>query len=119
MGIFSFSGGEMGKFPTHPQYNILKKHVERSIQDIFLSSLREKTDDLVYVFDNQEQIDLFVSRMLKYWEKLEKYETCMEIKDLSEPLKSKWENRGVINPGEASIKIKDIFKSTLNNDRSL
>lgn len=119
MGIFSFSGGEMGKFPTHPQYNILKKHVERSIQDIFLSSLREKTDDLVYVFDNQEQIDLFVSRMLKYWEKLEKYETCMEIKDLSEPLKSKWENRGVINPGEASIKIKDIFKSTLNNGRSL
>ena len=119
MGIFSFNGGEMRGFPTHPQYNILKKHVERSIQDIFLSSLREKTDDLIYVFETQEQIDSFISRMLKYWEKLESYETCMEIKNLSEPLKDKWENRGAVNPGEASIKIKDIFKSTLNNGGSL
>ena len=119
MGIFSLNMGGMSGFPTHPQYDILKKHIERSIQDIFLSSLKEKSDDLIYVFDNHEQIDSFISRMLKYWENLEKYETCMEIKDLSKPLKRKWENRAAIDPGEASVKIKDIFKSTLNNDRSL
>jgi len=119
MRMISFNGREMRGFPTHPQYDILKKHIERSIQDIFLSSLREKTNDLVYIFDNSDQIDSFVSRMLKYWEKLEKYETCMEIKNLSIQLRTKWENRGAIDPGEASIKIKDIFKSTLNNDGSL
>ena len=117
--MLSFNNPGMSGFPTHPQYNILKKHVERSIQDIFLNSLRDRSDDLVYVFDDCDQIDSFIGRMLKYWEGSENYETCMEIKKLSNPLKKKWKNRGVIEPGEASIRIKDIFKSTLNNGGSL
>jgi hypothetical protein len=117
--MISLNGSGMSGFPTHPQHSILKKHIERCIQDIFLNSLRERADDLVYVFDNDEQIDLFINRMLKYWEGVEKYETCMEIKNLSSPLRDKWRTRGVIDPGEASIKIKDIFKSTLNNGGSL
>ena len=116
--MISFNGG-FGGFPTHPQYGILKKHIERSIQDIFLNSLRDRMDDLVYVFDNTEQIDSFIERMLKYWEGTENYETCMEIKNLSEPLKTKWKGKGVLEPGEASIKIKDIFKSTQNNEGPL
>jgi hypothetical protein len=116
MGMISFNGQGIGGFPTHPQYEILKKHVERSIHDIFLNSLRDRMSDLVYVFDNPDQIDSFINRMLKYWERVENYETCLEIKNLSEPLKVKWENRGIIDPGEASIKIKDIFKSIQNND---
>jgi hypothetical protein len=115
MGMISFNGFGSGS-PTHPQYDVLKKHVERSIQDIFLNSLRDRMGDLVYVFDNTEQIDSFIERMLKYWERVENYETCLEIKNLSEPLKNKWKNRGTIDPGEASIKIKDIFKSTQDND---
>ena len=43
----------------------------------------------------------------------------MEIKNLSEPLKTKWKGKGVLEPGEASIKIKDIFKSTQNNEGPL
>jgi hypothetical protein len=117
--MISLNGSGMSGLPTHPQHSILKKHIERCIQDIFLNSLRERSDDLVYVFDNDEQIDLFINRMLKYWEGVEKYETCMEIKNLSSPLRDKWRTRGVIDPGEASIKIKDIFKSTLNNGGSL
>jgi hypothetical protein len=119
MGIISFNGGGMTGFPKHPQYDILKKHIERSIQDIFLNSLRDKMEDLVYVFDSQDQIDSFIKRMLKYWEGIENYETCMEIKNLVIPLKNKWENRGMLEPREASVKIKDIFKSTLNNNGSL
>ena len=114
--MISFNGRGIDGFPTHSQHEILKKHVERSIQDIFLNSLRDRMNDLVYVFDNPDQIDSFIGRMLNYWERVENYETCLEIKNLSVPLKTKWENRGTIDPGEASIRIKDIFKSTQNND---
>jgi hypothetical protein len=117
--MINFSAPGMSGFPTHPQYDILKKHVERSIQDIFFSSLKERSDDLIYIFDNVEQINAFINRMLKYWESIESYEICMEIKKLAEILRIKWLNRGPIEPGESSIKIKDIFKSSLSNGRSL
>jgi hypothetical protein len=52
--MISLNGSGMSGFPTHPQHGILKKHIERCIQDIFLTSLRERADDLIYVFDNDE-----------------------------------------------------------------
>ncbi len=94
---------------NHPQYSILKKHIERSVQDMFLSSLRRKSKDLVYVFTSEEQIDGFIKRMLDYWGKLEKYEICKEILDLSKEFKEEWKTRDSENPETGFIKIKDVF----------
>ncbi len=94
---------------NHPQYAILKKNIERSVQDMFLASLRRKSKDLVYVFGSEEQIDVFVKRMLDYWGKLEKYEICKEILDLSKAFKEQWKARDVENPETGFIKIKDVF----------
>jgi hypothetical protein len=105
---YFFSGGY--KEPEkHPQYNILKKHIERAIQDIFLDSLREQTIDFLYIFDSENQIDSFVKRTLSYWEDLEKYEICKEVLDLSQKLKEKWRDRDKLDPSEGVIRIKDIF----------
>ena len=100
----------------HPQYSILKRHIERSVQDLFLISLRNQNDDIFYVFETVEQIDAFLGRMLKYWEKYEKYETCQEIVKLGNELKDKWINResNPETPGE--IRIKDIFRATFDDE---
>lgn len=100
----------------HPQYSILKRHIERSVQDLFLISLRNQNDYIFYVFENSEQIDEFIGRMLKYWEKQEKYETCQEIVKLGHELKAKWYTREP-NPGTpGEIRIKDIFRSTFDDE---
>jgi hypothetical protein len=36
-GGFIFMGGQ--EPPKHPQHKILKKHIERSVQDLFLEDL--------------------------------------------------------------------------------
>lgn len=94
---------------NHPQYKLLKTHIERAVQDMFLFSLRKKSNDLVYVFGSEEQIDGFVKRILDYWESLEKYEVCQEVVNLSKEFKEKWNSRDVENPETGFIKIKDIF----------
>jgi hypothetical protein len=106
---FMFIGGET---PKHPQHNILKGHIERAVQDLFLEALRNQPIELFYVFETVEQIDSFVNRILSYWEKLEKYEICQEVVKLSKEFKLKWDDRDKMDPSEAVIRIKDIFGST-------
>jgi hypothetical protein len=106
---FMFMGGEP---PKHPQHNILKRHIERSVQDLFLEALRNQPIELFYVFETEEQIDSFINRILSYWEKIEKYEICQEVVKLSKEFRSKWEDRDKLEPSEAVIRIKDIFGST-------
>jgi hypothetical protein len=67
----------------HPQFEIIKKHIERAVQDLFIDSLRSRTNDLIYVFNEESQIDGFTERILNYWEGLENYEICKEVVDLS------------------------------------
>lgn len=105
---FMFIGGET---PQHPQHKILKKHIERSVQDLFLEALRNQPIELLYVFDTEEQIDGFIGRMLAYWEKYEKYETCQDVVGLGKILKDKWNNRDQFESSDAVVRIKDIFKS--------
>jgi hypothetical protein len=106
---FMFGGNEQ---PKHPQYKILKKHIERSIQDLFLESLRNQPVELLYVFETEDQIDGFIQRTLSYWERLEKYEICKDILDLSKSLKEKWKDRDNLRESDGVIRIKDIFRST-------
>lgn len=96
---------------SHPQFSIIKKHIERAVQDLFLDSLRKRSDDLLYVFTSEEQIDTFVSRILKYWEGLENYEICKEVLSLTGDFKERWKNKEEENDSPALIRIRELFKS--------
>lgn len=94
---------------SHPQFPLIKKHIERSVQDLFLISLREQPEEMVYVFTEEEQIEKFKSRMLSYWEKFEEYEICQEISEKIEDLKTRWKERDTeVNPLTLE-KIKALF----------
>jgi hypothetical protein len=79
---------------------------------MFLSTLRNQPIELIFIFENENQIDGFSDRVLKYWEGLEKYEICSEVIELSKQLKEKWGNRDNLEKTEGSIRIRNIFQST-------
>ena len=95
----------------HPQFKVIKKHIERAVQDLFVDSLRSRTDDLLYVFSDESQIDAFTERILSYWEELEDYEVCKEVLDLSKDFKERWKNRESVEESSSIARIKDLFKS--------
>jgi hypothetical protein len=95
----------------HPQFEVIKKHIERAVQDLFIDSLRSKTNDLLYVFNDETQIDGFTERILNYWEGLEDYEVCKEVLDLSKDFKERWKNRETVEESPSISRIKDLFKS--------
>ena len=98
-------------FDDHPQYDILKCHVERAVQDLFLNALRLQSEDFVYIFDTEERIDDFCSRMIGYWEREEDYEICGEIVSLRKDLKSKWYMIPPVDRGK-EIVIREWLKSS-------
>jgi len=106
---FQFSG--FGRESSHPQFSTIKRHIERAVQDLFLDSLRNKSNDLLYVFNDQKQIDLFVQRILDYWEALEDYEVCKEVLELSADFKKRWEDRESLGDSSALIRIRELFKT--------
>lgn len=95
----------------HPQFEIIKKHIERAVQDLFIDSLRSRTDDLLYVFNEESQIDGFTERILNYWEGLEDYEVCKEVVDLSKDFKKRWRNRESVEESPSISRIKNLFRS--------
>ena len=95
--------------PQHPQFDILKRHIERCVQDVFLEALRTQPPELCFVFDSEEQIDSFVSRILSYWEESENFEICQEVIDLTKIFKEKWNNRQQLDSKHAVARIIDIF----------
>jgi hypothetical protein len=104
MGDFMMGG-------KHPQFEIIKKHIERAVQDLFIDSLRSKTNDLLYVFDEESQIDGFTERILNYWEELENYEVCKEVVDLSNDFKERWKSREYLEESAGISRLKNLFKS--------
>jgi hypothetical protein len=93
----------------HPQFGLIKKHIERAVQDLFLDSLRNDGDTLVHIFSNEQQIDGFIEKILKYWEILEDYEICKEVIHLSSSFKEKWGKRDEIPQSEGLIRLKNLF----------
>jgi hypothetical protein len=93
----------------HPQFALIKRHIERAVQDLFLDSLRNNNDQLVYLFTEENQIDGFIERILKYWESLEDYETCKEVVSLSGEFKNKWKNKEDLPPSPGFIRLKSLF----------
>jgi len=94
---------------SHPQFSLIKKHIERSVQDLFLTSLREQPEEMVYVFTEEEQIEKFKSRMLAYWEQYEEYEICQEVSEKIEDLKERWKARDTEVDPLSLEKIKALF----------
>jgi hypothetical protein len=93
----------------HPQFSLIKKHIERSVQDLFLTSLREQPEEMVYVFTEEEQIEKFKSRILSYWEKFEEYEICQEVSEKIQDLKERWKARDTEVDPLSLEKIKALF----------
>ena len=106
-----FSMDDFGNVGKHPQFDVIKKHIERAVQDLFIDSLRTKTDDLLYVFNDESQIDSFTKRILNYWEELEDYEVCKEVLGLSKEFKERWKNRESVEESPSISRIKNLFKS--------
>ena len=95
----------------HPQFNLLKSHIERAVQDLFLDSLRTQSPELLYVFTSEDQIDVFVKRILTYWEELEKYEVCQEVINLTKELKEKWAKRDMSETSVGLNRVRDLFRT--------
>jgi hypothetical protein len=98
-------------FDDHPQYSLLKDHVERAVQDLFLHALRLQSEDFVYIFDSEKKVDDFCSRMTSYWESQECYEICAEIVLLREDLKKKWFDIPPVDDEQAMV-IREWLKSS-------
>jgi hypothetical protein len=95
---------------SHPQFNLIKKHIERSVQDLFLISLRNQPMEMVHIFTEEDQIEKFKNRMLSYWEFFEEYEICQEITDRIEALKIEWRVRDSSIDPLTLEKIKALFE---------
>lgn len=97
---------------NHPQFEVLKKHIDRAVQDLFLNSLRTQHDDFLYIFDNKDQIEKFVERMIKYWEKEENYEVCAEIIKLKKRMINKWK-KAMAEESNEGEELKEWLRSSL------
>jgi hypothetical protein len=104
--FFHQEGGQ-----EHPQFNLLKSHIERAVQDLFLESLRTQSPELLYIFTAEEQIDAFVKRILTYWEELEKYEICQEVVNLTKQFKEKWVKRDLSETSVGLTRVRDLFRT--------
>lgn len=112
IGYFQRENWESFGGKNHPQFDILKNHIDRAVQDLFLNSLRAQHKDFLFIFDNEDQIEKFTHKMIKYWEKEENYEVCSEILKLKKKMKTRWKKvmKEENNEGE---EIKEWLSSSL------
>jgi Txe/YoeB family toxin of Txe-Axe toxin-antitoxin module len=97
---------------SHPQFEVLKKHIDRAVQDLFLNSLRDQHEDFLYIFENKDQIEKFTEKMIRYWEKEENYEICSEIIKLKKKMISKWK-RAMSQESNGGEELKEWINSSL------
>lgn len=109
-GNLNFSHWD-SSFEGHPQFSILKIHIERAVQDLFLNALHLQSPDFLQIFESESKIDDFCLRMILYWERQENYETCGEILKLKEQLKHNWEKIPDYERGKELV-IREWLKSS-------
>jgi hypothetical protein len=98
-------------FDGHPQFSILKSHIERAVQDLFLNALRTQSPDFLQIFESECKIDDFCRRMINYWEQEENYEVCSEILKLKTKLKEDWKQIPAYERGKELV-IREWLKSS-------
>lgn len=108
IGHFGKKGWE--SFVNHPQAETLKWHIDRAIQDMFLESLRSQTEEFIYIFNSEDEIEKFAERIIKYREANEDYEACSEAISLKNELIKKWRETM-----EEDIKKENKLKEWLRN----
>ena len=114
IGYFQSDGwGDFTNKLNHPQFEVLKKHIDRAVQDLFLSSLRTQDRDFLFIFDNEDQIEKFGQKMIKYWEKEEDYEICSEIVKLKKRMTTKWRKIMAEDTKEGGEEVKEWLKSSV------
>jgi hypothetical protein len=74
--------------------------------------LRSQSRDFLFILDQEEQIEKFAKRMIKYWEKEENYEICAEIVKLKKKMTTKWKKVMSEDTNEGE-EIKEWLKSSL------
>lgn len=95
---------------AHPQFFIIKKHIERAVQDTFLIALRGQNDEILYIFNKIEQIPEFRKKIILYWEEMEEYEICNEIIDLTRDLEERWKKKIEVDQEFSMLNhLKDLF----------
>jgi len=105
-----YSNNWVNENGPHPQFRILKKHIDRAVQDLFLKALRSRPRELSFVFKDEDQIDYFSQRMIKYWETYEHYEVCSEIQRLSKKFKEDWKSN-LSDENYKPSNLSEIFKA--------
>lgn len=109
-GNFSFSDWG-SSFEGHPQFSILKIHIERAVQDLFLNALRTQSPDFLQIFESESKIEDFCCRMISFWEREENYEICAEILKLKKQLKEDWGKIPSCEKGKEMV-IREWLKSS-------
>lgn len=112
IGYFQRDNWESFGEGSHPQFEVLKKHIDRAVQDLFLTSLRSQDRDFLFIFDKEDQIEKFSQKMIKYWESEENYEVCAEIVKLKKKMVSKWKKVMAEETSEGE-EIKEWLSSSL------
>jgi len=112
IGYFHRENWESFGSKNHPQFDVLKKHIDRAVQDLFLNSLRAQHKDFLFIFDSKDQIEKFAEKMVKYWEKEENYEVCAEIIKLKKKMITKWK-KAMAEESNEGEEMKEWLKSSL------
>ncbi len=113
IGYFqSDSWGDFTNKLNHPQSEVLKRHIDRAVQDLFLSTLRTQNRDFLFIFDTEDQIEKFALKMTRYWEKEENYEICSEIIKLKKKMITKWKKIMAEDTGEGE-EVKEWLRSSV------
>jgi len=110
IGQFGKKGWE--SFVNHPQSEILKWHIDRAIQDMFLESLRSQLEEFVYIFNSEDEIEKFVDKIVVYREANEEYEVCSEAISLKNSLLEKW-RKTMEEDSKKEDKLKDWLRNSL------
>ena len=109
-----FLNSPFSRFPSdHPQIELIKSHLVRAMQDLFLISIRNLDDEFMLIFDSEEEIDEFCDGIIKYRESIEEYEVCNEILDTKPQLLEKWEKFNSKPLKKGFDDIKAWLKSTI------
>ena len=109
-----FQNSPFSKFPSdHPQIELIKSHLVRAMQDLFLISIRNLDEEFMLIFDSEQEIDEFCDGIIKYRESIEEYEVCNEILDTKPDLLKKWKEFNAKATKKGYDDIKAWLKSTI------
>lgn len=109
-----FHSSPLSKFPSdHRQIDLIRNHLTRAMQDLFLLSVRNLDNEFLLIFDSEKEIDELFSGMVKYREEIEEYEICEEIIKRKPDMIIKWKETLSGPDSKGYEEIRAWLKSTI------